>query len=71
MVTRRARRTRVTIRCVREDLGLDLSTVEVDLGGLDHPLVAEARRIAPSAPRGQKRVLSIEHPLVYRIRHAR
>ncbi|MCA1677759.1 MAG: hypothetical protein LC777_01830, partial [Actinobacteria bacterium] len=46
-------------------------TVEVDLGGLDHPLAAEARRIAPSAPRGQKRILSIEHPLVYRLRHGR
>jgi hypothetical protein len=56
---------------VREDLGLDLPPVEVDLGGLDHPLVAEARRIAPTAPRGQKRILSIDHPLVYRIRHGR
>jgi hypothetical protein len=72
MASRRAaRRTRVTLRCVREDLGLDLPPVEVDLGGLDHPLVAEARRIAPAAPRGQKRILSIEHPLVYRIRHGR
>lgn len=66
-----ARRTRVTLRCVREDLGLELPPVEVDLGGLDHPLVAEARRVAPAAPRGQKRILSIEHPLVYRIRHSR
>lgn len=65
------RRTRVTLRCVREDLGLDLPPVEVDLGGVDHPLVAEARRLAPTAPRGQKRILSIEHPLVYRLRHGR
>jgi DNA-binding XRE family transcriptional regulator len=34
---------------VREDLGLDVPPVEVDLGGLDHALVAEARRLAPSA----------------------
>ena len=71
MATRPARRTRVTLRCVREDLGLALPPVEVDLGRLDHPLVAEARRIAPTAPRGQKRILSIERPLVYRIRHGR
>ncbi len=71
MATRPARRTRVTLRCVRENLGLDLPTVEVDLGSLDHPLVAEAHRITPSTPRGQKRILSIEHPLVYRIRQGR
>lgn len=71
MAPRPARRTRVTLRCVREDLGVDLPPVEVDLGGLDHPLVAEARRVAPSSPRGQKRILAIEHPLVYRIRHGR
>jgi hypothetical protein len=71
MASRPARRTRVTLRCVRQDLELDVPPVEFDLGGLDHALVAEARRLAPSAPRGQKRILSIEHPLVYRIRHAR
>jgi hypothetical protein len=71
MASRPARRTRVTLRCVREDLGLDVPPVEVDLGSLDHALIAEARRLAPSAPRGQKRILSIAHPLVYRIRHAR
>src|SRR5215211_7815647 len=71
MATRRTRRTRVTLRCVREDLELGIPPVEVDLGALDHPLVAEARRVAPAAPRGQKRILAIEHPLVYRLRHAR
>lgn len=71
MATRRTRRTRVTLRCVLEDLELDVPPVEVDLGALDHPLVAEARRIAPTAPRGQKRILAIEHPLVYRLRHGR
>jgi hypothetical protein len=71
MATRRARRTRVTLRCVREDLVLGIPPVEVDLGALDHPLVAEARRVAPVASRGQKRILAIEHPLVYRLRHGR
>jgi len=46
-------------------------TVEIDPGNLEHPLVAEARRLAPAAPRGQRRILSIEHPLVYRLRHGR
>jgi hypothetical protein len=71
MATRRTRRTRVTLRCVRDDLELDVPPVEVDLGALDHPLLVEARRIAPTAPRGQKRILAIEHPLVYRLRHGR
>jgi hypothetical protein len=66
-----ARRTRVTLRCLREDLELELPTVEVDLGNLEHPLMDEARRITPTSPQGQKRVLSIERPLVYRIRHSR
>jgi hypothetical protein len=65
MATRPARRTRVTLRCVREDLGVALPSVERDLGALDHPLIVEARRVAPSAPRGQKRILSIDSPLVY------
>lgn len=71
MATRRTRRTRVTLRCVREDLELEIPPVEVDVGALDHPLITEARRIAPAAPRGQKRILAIEHPLVYRLRHGR
>jgi hypothetical protein len=71
MATRRTRRTRVTLRCVRDDLELGIPPLEVDLGALDHPLAAEARRVAPAAPRGQKRILAIEHPLVYRLRHGR
>lgn len=71
MASRPARRTRLTLRCVREDLGLEVPSVEADLGSLDHPLVAEARRIAPSAPRGQKRILAFDRPLAYRLRHAR
>jgi hypothetical protein len=65
------RRARPTIRCLRDDLLLELPTVEVDLGSIEHPLMDEARRVAPSAPRGQKRILAIDHPLVYRLRHGR
>ena len=50
---------------------MELPPVEIDLGSLDHPLIAETRRLAPAAPRGQKRILSIERPLVYRLRHGR
>jgi hypothetical protein len=71
MSRRPARRTRVTLRCLREDLKIEMPPVEVDLGGLNHALVGEARRVAPTAPRGQKRILSIERPLVYRLRHGR
>jgi len=71
MPSKPERRTRVTLRCLREDLKLDVPPVETDLGSLDHPLVAEARRLASAAPRGQRRILSIEHPLVYRLRHGR
>jgi hypothetical protein len=65
------RRTRPTIRCLRDDLGIELPTVDVDLGTVEHPLMDEARRVAPAAPRGQKRILAIDHPLVYRLRHGR
>lgn len=64
-------RTRVTIRCITDDLGLPLPPVEVDIGSVAHPLVVEVRRLAPHAPRGQKRVLAIEHPMIYRARHGR
>jgi hypothetical protein len=64
-------RTRVTIRCVVDDLRLQLPPVEVDIGTLAHPLVAETRRLAPNAPTGQKRVLAIPHPMIYRVRHGR
>jgi hypothetical protein len=71
MPSKPERRTRVTLRCLREDLEVEVPPVEIDLGNLDHPLVAEAWRLAPAAPRGQRRILSIEHPLVYRLRHGR
>jgi hypothetical protein len=65
------RRARPTIRCLRDDLGIGLPTVDVDLGSIEHPLMEEARRVAPTAPQGQKRILAIDHPLVYRLRHGR
>lgn len=65
------RRVRVTIRCLNEDLGIPLPGSDTDLGQLDIPLVEECRRLAELAPRGQKRILSIDHPLVYRVGHGR
>jgi hypothetical protein len=62
------RRARPTLRCLTEDLGLDVPGLGVDLGGVDHPWLAELRRVAPRSPQGQKRILSIAEPLVYRLR---
>jgi hypothetical protein len=62
------RRTRPTIRCLTQDLGLALPALDVDLGQLGIPWLAELRRIAPTSPRGQKRILSIDYPLLYRLR---
>jgi hypothetical protein len=42
--------------------------LSVDLGELDNPWLHELRHIAPTAPQGQKRVLSIARPIVYRMR---
>jgi hypothetical protein len=71
MSARPERRTRPTIRCLRHDLGIELPTVDVDLGSTEHPLMDEARRVGPTASQGQKRILAIDHPLVYRLRHGR
>jgi hypothetical protein len=62
------RRSRPTLRCLTEDLGLDVPGLGMDLGDVDHPWLDELRRIAPRSPRGQKRILSIAQPLVYRLR---
>lgn len=65
------RRVRVTIRCLSDDLGISLPRPDTDIGELDHLLLEECRRLAELAPRGQKRILSIDHPLVYRVTHGR
>lgn len=65
------RRVRVTLRCLSDDLDIPLPSSDIDLGQLDHPLVEECRRLAELAPRGQKRILSIDHPLVYRVSYGR
>ena len=62
------RRARPTLRCLSEDLGLELPGLDVDLGEIDHPWLEELRRMAPTSPRGQKRILSIDYPLMYRLR---
>ena len=65
------RRVRVTLRCLGDDLNIPLPASDTDLGQLDHPLVEECRRLAELAPRGQKRILSIDNPLVFRVSHGR
>lgn len=63
-----SRRARPTIRCLVDDLTLGLPGLDVDLGEIDQPLLEEVRRLAPTSPQGQKRILAIDHPLVYRVR---
>jgi hypothetical protein len=62
------RRGRPTLRCLTEDLGLDVPALGMDLGDIDHLWLDELRRIAPRSPQGQKRILAIAQPLVYRLR---
>ena len=62
------RRARPTLRCVTDDLNLALPPLDVYLGALDHPALREVRRLAAESPIGQKRILAIDHPLVYRMR---
>lgn len=59
------------MRCLVDDLGISLPGPDTDIGELDHPLLKECRRLAELAPRGQKRILSIDRPLVYRVTHGR
>jgi hypothetical protein len=63
-----SRRARPTIRCLVGDLGIELPGLDVDLGDIDHPLLEEVRRLTPTSPRGQKRILAIDRPLIYRVR---
>ncbi len=62
------RRARPTIRCLVEDLGVELPDLTTDLGELDDPWLVELRRVAPTSPTGQRRILAIDHPLLYRLR---
>ena len=62
------RRARPTIRCLTEDLDVEIPGLDVDMGLMEHPWLEELRRIAPTSPTGQKRILSIAHPLIYRLR---
>ncbi|MGI8609759.1 MAG: hypothetical protein ACR2MY_11110 [Candidatus Dormibacteria bacterium] len=64
------REVRVTIRCLIEDLGTAVPPLAEPISAVDQPLMDEARRVAPTAPQGQKRILSIGHPPVYRLRHS-
>jgi hypothetical protein len=62
------RRARPTIRCLTEDLNRDLPGLDTDLGEIEDSWLDELRRIAPTSPQGQKRILAIVQPMVYRLR---
>jgi hypothetical protein len=61
---------RISLRCYTEDLGLPLPSLDEELDA-EHPIVAELKRRAPSAPQGLKRILAITSPLVYRLQRSR
>ena len=41
------RRGRPTLRCLTDDLDLDVPPLDVDLGDLEHPFLTELRRVTP------------------------
>jgi hypothetical protein len=51
-----------------DDLGIELPGLDVDLGEISNAWLDELRRVAPTSPLGQKRILSIDYPMVYRLR---
>src|ERR1039457_3647001 len=51
-----------------EDLGLELPGLGVSMSDIQGAWLDELRRIAPVSPRGQKRILAIAQPMVYRLR---
>jgi len=63
-------RSRITLRCFSEDLGLALPGVDSELAA-DHPIADELVTRAPTAPAGLKRILAIDAPLVYRLQRGR
>lgn len=64
------RRARVTIRCFREDYGLPLPDASAELLPND-PVIGQVLHNAATFPQGLKRILSVESPLIYRVRFAR
>ncbi len=65
------RETRPTIRCLTEDLGIELPPPEIDIGELDDPVLKKSRSLSPSHPSNQKRIESVSERLVYRFTHGR
>ncbi|HUY05718.1 MAG TPA: hypothetical protein VMU99_00455 [Acidimicrobiales bacterium] len=47
---------------------MGLPELSVDLGDVEDPWLKELRRVAPHSPRGQKRILSIGSPMMFRLR---
>jgi hypothetical protein len=62
------RRARPTLRCLEQDLHIGVPPLSQLLDDLANPWMVELRRVAPSSPKGQKRILSIDEPLVFRLR---
>jgi hypothetical protein len=65
------RRPRPTLRCLVEDLELPLPSARTDLGTISHPAMDETRRVAPTTPDGQRRIVGLTQRMVFRLRHSR
>ena len=63
-----SRRGRPTIRCLQNDLELDLPPLDQLLDDIQHPWMDELRRTMADSPKGQKRILVIKSPHVFRLR---
>lgn len=63
-----AERTRPTLRCIRDDLGLAVPRVDVPLEGLAHPLLAKVvERIAgEQAP--QERIAAVDDRVLFKVK---
>ena len=63
MSTKPERWTCVTLRCLREDLKVEVPPIEIGLGNLNRPLVAEAHRARPGGQRTQRARHARQQPL--------
>jgi len=45
------RRVRITLRCLVEDLAQEVPGIDRPIALIDHPMLEEARRVAPASPR--------------------
>jgi hypothetical protein len=62
---------RMTLRCMREDLAVEIPPPSLSLEALVHPLMRKANDLAVDYPENQIRIQEIDDTLVYRFTHGR